>query len=299
VQGDIRDPAVMAQALDGVHAVCHQAAMVGLGVDMRDVEDYVSHNDLGTAVLLKSLAARRFRGRLVVAGSMVVYGEGGYACADHGRVAPQPRLTGDLAAGRFEPRCPRCGGELAPSAVSEDGPLDPRNVYAATKVHQEHLCFAFARETGASVIALRYHNVYGPRMPGDTPYAGVAAIFASSLARGRSPRVFEDGGQLRDFVHVRDVARANVMALTADEVPAGVFNVASGTPRSVGEMARALADAAGPRAPRPVVTGDYRLGDVRHVFASAERAGRVLGFRAREDFHDGMAEFSRAPLRAV
>lgn len=299
VQGDIRDPVVMAQALDGVHAVCHQAAMVGLGMDLLDVEDYVSHNDLGTAVLLKSLAARRFRGRLVVAGSMVVYGEGGYACADHGRVAPQPRLTGDLAAGRFEPWCPRCGGELAPLAVTEDTPLDPRNVYAATKVHQEHLSFAFARETGAAVTALRYHNVYGPRMPRDTPYAGVAAIFASSLAGGRSPRVFEDGGQLRDFVHVRDVARANVMALTADEVPAGAVNVASGTPRSVGEMARALADATGPEAPRPVVTGDYRLGDVRHVFASAERAGRVLGFRATEDFHDGMAEFSRAPLRAV
>lgn len=299
VQGDIRDPAVTAQALVGVHAVCHQAAMVGLGVDMLDVEDYVSQNDLGTAVLLKSLAERRFRGRLVVAGSMVVYGEGGYACADHGRVAPQPRLTGDLAAGRFEPRCPRCGGELTPSAIAEDTPLDPRNVYAATKVHQEHLCFTFARETGAAVTALRYHNVYGPRMPRDTPYAGVAAIFASSLAGGRSPRVFEDGAQLRDFVHVRDVARANVIALTADEAPAGAFNVASGTPRSVGEMARALADAAGPEAPRPVVTGDYRLGDVRHVFASAERAGRVLGFRATEDFHDGMAEFSRAPLRAV
>jgi dTDP-L-rhamnose 4-epimerase len=299
VQGDIRDPAVMAQALDGVHAVCHQAAMVGLGTDLLDVADYVSHNDLGTAVLLKSLAAGRFRGRLVLAGSMVVYGEGGYSCADDGRVAPQPRLTGDLAAGRFEPRCPRCGGELAPSAVDEDTPLDPRNVYAATKVHQEHLCFAFARETGAAVTALRYHNVYGPRMPRDTPYAGVAAIFASSLAGGRAPRVYEDGQQLRDFVHVRDVARANVMALTADEVPAGAYNVASGTPRSVGEMARALADAAGPEAPRPEVTGDYRLGDVRHVFASAERADRVLGFRATEDFRDGMAEFSHAPLRAV
>jgi dTDP-L-rhamnose 4-epimerase len=299
VQGDIRDPAVTAQALDGVHAVCHQAAMVGLGVDILDVEDYVSHNDLGTAVLLKSLAARRFRGRLVLAGSMVVYGEGAYTCADHGRVAPRPRQAADLAAGRFEPRCPHCGDELAPSAVGEDKPLDPRNAYAATKVHQEHLCFAFARETGAAVTALRYHNVYGPRMPRDTPYAGVAAIFASSLAAGRSPRVFEDGGQLRDFVHVRDVARANVIALTSDQVPAGALNVASGTPRGVGEMARALADAAGPAAPRPVVTGDYRLGDVRHVFASVERASRMLGFQAVEDFHVGMAELSRAALRAV
>jgi dTDP-L-rhamnose 4-epimerase len=136
-------------------------------------------------------------------------------------------------------------------------------------------------------------------MPRDTPYAGVAAIFASSLAAGRPPRVFEDGAQLRDFVHVRDVARANVLALTRDRPLTGALNVASGTPRSVLEMAHALAAAAGPEAPRPVVTGQYRLGDVRHVFASAELAERELGFEAREDFKAGMAEFARAPLRAA
>jgi dTDP-L-rhamnose 4-epimerase len=150
-----------------------------------------------------------------------------------------------------------------------------------------------------TVTALRYHNVYGPRMPRDTPYAGVAAIFASSLAAGVAPRVFEDGRQLRDFIHVRDVARANVIALTRDEAVSGAFNVASGTPRSVGEMARVLADAAGEGAPRPVVNGQYRLGDVRHVFASPERARRFLGFTATEDFRAGMTEFSRAPLRAA
>jgi len=299
VEGDVRDPSVVAAALHGVEAVCHQAAMVGLGLDVLDVEDYVSHNDLGTAVLLKSLAARRFPGRLVLASSMVVYGEGAYRCAGHGRVTPAPRATADLAAGRFEPRCPSCGGQLEPFAIVEDSPLDPRNVYAATKVHQEHLCFAFARETDVTVTALRYHNVYGPRMPRDTPYSGVAAIFASALAAGVAPRVFEDGGQLRDFVHVRDVAHANVIALTADPTVAGVFNVASGTPTSVGEMARVLADEAGAPAPRPVITGEYRLGDVRHVFASPDRAREVLGFVAAEDFRAGMAEFSRAPLRAV
>ncbi len=171
-------------------------------------------------------------------------------------------------------------------------------MYAATKVHQEHLCFAFSRETGVPVTALRYHNVYGPRMPRDTPYAGVAAIFASALAAGFTPRVFEDGQQLRDFVHVRDIARANVIALTSAEPAVGAFNVASGRPRTVGEMAEALADAAGEDAPRPLVTGDFRLGDVRHVFASAERAERELGFKATEDFCEGMAEFARSPLRA-
>jgi dTDP-L-rhamnose 4-epimerase len=229
---------------------------------------------------------------------MVVYGEGRYRCAEHGEVSPGARRVEDLAAGCFEARCPVCSRPLAPEAISEAGRLDPRNVYAATKLHQEHLCAAFARESGASVISLRYHNVYGPRMPRDTPYAGVASIFASSLSAGEAPRVFEDGGQLRDFVHVRDVARANVQALCAQDVTPGAFNVASGQPRSILEMAQALADAHGDGAPRPVVTGQYRLGDVRHVFASAEKARRGLGFAAEEEFTAGVAEFSRAALRS-
>ncbi|MDQ6819980.1 MAG: NAD-dependent epimerase/dehydratase family protein [Actinomycetota bacterium] len=299
VGGDAGDQEVIDKAMRGVDAVCHQAAMVGLGLEMRDVVDYVRHNDLATAVLLKRLGASHFCGRLVLASSMVVYGEGAYRCTEHGRVAPAPREPDHLAAARFTPTCPDCGGELTPVAVDESSPLDPRNIYAATKVHQEHLCFAFSRETGVPVTALRYHNVYGPRMPRDTPYAGVAAIFASALAAGRPPRVFEDGEQLRDFIHVRDVARANVIALTYSDPRVGAFNVASGTPRSVGEMAEALADAAGEHAPRPVVTGEFRLGDVRHVFASAQRAERVLDFKAVEDFHEGMAEFARSPLRGA
>jgi dTDP-L-rhamnose 4-epimerase len=177
--------------------------------------------------------------------------------------------------------------------VPEDAPPDPRNVYAATKLAQEHLCASFARETGATVTALRYHNVYGPRMPRDTPYAGVASIFRSALAAGAAARVFEDGGQLRDFVHVRDVARANLLAL---ETEPGTYNVASGTPRTVHEMARALTRALD--GPDPMVTGEWRAGDVRHVFASADTAADRLGFRAAEDFDAGMREFAAAPLRA-
>jgi dTDP-L-rhamnose 4-epimerase len=297
VEGDVRDADVVARALDGVDAVCHQAAMVGLGVDLGDIADYVGHNDLGTAVLLRQLSARGFDGRFVLASSMVVYGEGRYACPEHGVVRPGPRQVADLDAGRFEPPCPECGRPLRPEPVPEDAPLDPRNVYAATKLQQEHLCAAFSRETGSPVTALRYHNVYGPRMPRDTPYAGVASIFRSALEAGRAPRVFEDGGQTRDFVHVRDVAHANVLALTGGEPVPGAFNVCSGTPRTVGEMAGALADAMGADAPRPVVTGEYRLGDVRHVFASASRARDVLGFTAAVPFSEGMAEFARAELR--
>jgi dTDP-L-rhamnose 4-epimerase len=289
---DVRDPEAVAAALRGVDHVCHQAGMVGLGVDFLDVVDYASHNDLGTAVLLRGLARHRFRGRLVLASSMVVYGEGRYTCTAHGPVRPLPRRAADLAAGRFEPRCPRCDGELAPEAIREDAALEPRNVYAATKLHQEHLAFAFARETGTAVTALRYHNVYGPRMPRDTPYAGVSAILADALAAGRAPRVFEDGGQLRDFVHVRDVARANARALLAGDDARGAFNICSGRPRSVAEMARALRAAHGPGAPAIEVTGDSRLGDVRHVFASPALAAERLGFTAVESFAAGMAELA-------
>jgi dTDP-L-rhamnose 4-epimerase len=228
---------------------------------------------------------------------MVVYGEGRYACSEHGGVAPGPRAIADLEAGRFEPPCPVCGRGLAPRSVPEDAPLDPRNVYAATKLHQEHLVGAFAREQDdVRPVALRYHNVYGPRMPRDTPYAGVASIFRSSLERGEAPRVFEDGSQLRDFVHVADVAQANVLALEGGDAVRGAFNIASGTPRSGGDMARALA-AVIPGGPEPIVTGDFRRGDVRHVFASPDRARDVLGFTAQTGLEDGMAEFAVAPLR--
>ena len=294
VAGDVRDGATVEAALDGVDAVCHQASMVGLGVDLDDIADYVSHNDLGTAVLLRALARRAFRGRVVQASSMVVYGEGRYLCPAHGIVRPGSRSVAALQAGDFEPPCPECGARLEAAAVAEDAPADPRNVYAATKLHQEHLAGAFARETGVAVTSLRYHNVYGPRMPRDTPYAGVASLFLSALAAGRAPRVFEDGAQRRDFVHVRDVARANVLALGADEVRSGAFNVASGHPRTVGEMALALHAAVGDGGPEPLITGEYRLGDVRHVFASAAKARHDLGFVAAEDFVAGMAELAES-----
>jgi dTDP-L-rhamnose 4-epimerase len=298
VTGDVRDPAVVRDALRGVAAVCHQAAMVGLGVDLDDIPDYVSHNDLGTAVLLRELAAARFSGRLVLASSMVVYGEGRYRCAEHGAVAPAARPRAALERGAFEPPCPLCARPLVAEPVPETAPADPRNVYAATKLHQEHLAAAFARESGVPVTALRYHNVYGPRMPRDTPYAGVASLFASALHAGRAPRVFEDGGQLRDFVHVRDVARANVVALTAPEPATGAYNICSGRPRTILELAEALHRALAPEGPGPVVTGEFRLGDVRHVFADPRRASDLLDFTAHEGFEDGLAELGRELVAA-
>jgi dTDP-L-rhamnose 4-epimerase len=326
IVGDVRDPSAVDEALAGMDAVCHQAAMVGLGVDLSDLAAYADVNVTGTAVLLEAMG-RHGIPRLVFASSMVVYGEGAYDCATHGRVRPAPRHPSDLAAGHFEPHCPQCAQPLATTTVGEDAALDPRNAYAASKVGQEHLSASWARLTGGAAVGLRYHNVYGPRMPRDTPYSGVAAIFRSRLENGVPPRVFEDGGQRRDFVHVRDVARANLLALeatdravaeaAADRVAeaaadrVGVeadawrsgaetgalrcYNVASGAPHTVGEMASTLAAAFG--GIEPVVTGDFRLGDVRHIAASPAAAARDLGFRAQTRFAEGMAEFAHAPLR--
>jgi dTDP-L-rhamnose 4-epimerase len=308
---DVRDSAAVDDALDGVDAVCHLAAMVGLGVSLADLPLYADVNVTGTAVLLDAMG-RHGVSRLVLSSSMVVYGEGAYECPRDGGVRPLPRAAADLDAGVFEPRCPSCGSELSWSTVPEGAALDPRNAYATSKLAQEHLSANWARLTGGAAVALRYHNVYGPRMPRDTPYSGVAAIFRSSLENGVPPLVFEDGGQLRDFVHVRDVARCNVLALAATGAtsPAAAagsgaaaagtlrpYNVASGTPHTVLEMASALAAEFGGQV-EPKVTGDYRLGDVRHIVASPDAAHRSLGFAAKVGFADGIAEFARAQLRA-
>ena len=296
---DVRDAGSWSHLLSGVDAVCHQAALVGAGSSVADLPAYAGHNDLGTAALLAAMAARGVD-RLVLASSMVVYGEGRYACPRHGRVAAAARSPEALAAGDFEVHCPACAGVLSWRPVTEDASLDPRSAYAVSKVAQEQYSAAWARLTGGAAVALRYHNVYGPGMPRDSPYSGVAAIFRSSLARGRPPRVFEDGGQMRDFVHVSDVARANLRALETVCGPAGgawaAYNVCSGRPVSILQVARLLgrrSDTA------PVVTGEYRLGDVRHVVASPALAADGLGFTAAVPPEVGLSEFAGAPLRPL
>ena len=199
---------------------------------------------------------------------------------------PGVRTVADLEAGRFDNPCPTCGQALGWELVDEDARLDPRSSYAASKLATEHYASAWVRQADARAVGLRYHNVYGARMPRDTPYSGVAAIFRSSLERGESPRVFEDGGQMRDFVHVTDVARANLASIEAVTDGAGsgddalaayeAFNVCSGEPVSIRDVAQMLGAASGIE---PVVTGQYRLGDVRHVVASPERARRASGLQ--------------------
>jgi dTDP-L-rhamnose 4-epimerase len=295
---DVREAAQWADLLDGIDVVCHQAAMVGAGVTVADLPSYAGHNDLGTAALL---AAMHDRGvdSLVLASSMVVYGEGRYSCPEHGEQQPPARSRSALDAGDFENHCAGCGRALAWEPVPEDARLDPRSSYAASKVAQEHYALAWARQAGGRAIGLRYHNVYGPGMPRDTPYSGVAAIFRSSLEHGRAPWVFEDGGQVRDFVHVDDVARANLRAIDAVvDRPVeswAAYNVCSGTPVPILRVAELLSRTAD--GPEPEVTGDHRPGDVRHVVASPQLATDELGFTATITPDEGIPQFATAPLR--
>ena len=275
-----------AELLRGVDAVCHQAALVGAGVRVGDLPAYASHNDLGTAALL---AAMHDAGvdRLVLASSMVVYGEGRYTCPRPRRpaaAAARPSRRSRAATSRTT--APSAAEPLAWSLVPEDARLDPRSSYAASKLAQEHYASSWVRQAGAGAVALRYHNVYGPGMPRDTPYSGVAAMFRSSLERGERPQVFEDGGQVRDFVHVDDVARANVLALeqvVAESVPRyAAYNVCSGTPvtildvrdprrRGHGSRHRARGDR---RLPRRRRAPRGRLTRPRHRGAGLHRVGR-------------------------
>jgi dTDP-L-rhamnose 4-epimerase len=295
-QVDLRDEEALLPVLAGVDAVVHLAAKVGIETSFSDLASYVSTNTLGTAALLSAMR-RTGVDLLVAASSMVVYGEGAYSCPRDGASSPVPRLEADLERGDFEPRC-ACGRVLTPELTLEDAALVPRSAYALTKLQTEELAQLWGLGGGRASL-MRYHNVYGPGMPKDTPYAGVASLWRSSLARGEAPQVFEDGGQRRDFVHVRDVARANVLALEhASAQRAGwvrPFNVGSGTPGTVLEVATALARAAG--GPEPELAGRWRREDVRHVTASSERAQRELGYRARVTLAAGLEEFALAPLR--
>ena len=290
VRDDIVDHDRLTAAANGCDAVIHLAAKVGLGVDISDIDQYALHNDYGTAMTLR-VAAESGITRFLYASSMVVYGEGRYRCAHHGSIRPPARRRDDLEARRFDPRCPTCGDDLHPELVPESAQLDPRNAYAATKAHGEQLAAIWCRETGGTVAALRFHNVYGQGMPRQTPYAGVASIFTDSLMRGEPPHVFEDGRQRRNFIHVSDIATAVLAALQA-RLPAGLTPLNIGTPwvTTVGEMANALSRVVG--GPSPLITGDYRLGDVRHITADCSAAQRVLGWRAQIDLATGLADLS-------
>jgi dTDP-L-rhamnose 4-epimerase len=290
VVGDVRDGGTLAPLVRAADLVVHLAAKVGVAQSMYQVRAYADANSVGFASLLQALADDRGRVRkLLVASSMSVYGEGAYDCPEHGRVAPRLRSDTQLAERRWEPLCPTCAAPLRPVPTDETKPLQPTSIYAITKRDHEEMALAFGAAYRLPTVALRFFNIYGSRQALSNPYTGVAANFAARLLNGRPPLVYEDGRQLRDFVHVSDVVRACQLALDQPAADHGVFNVGSGRPRSVLDVATTLAHELGMEL-EPVPSGQFRAGDVRHCYADLARAGRELGYRPRIPFEDGVCE---------
>lgn len=293
LKGDVRDPEMVDRALEGVDVVFHQAAAVGVGQSMYRIADYVGSNSLGAAVLLERVIERdRPLEKLIVASSMSIYGEGKYECPSHGPVNPPLRSEEQFQRGEWELECPEpgCGEKLAPLPTDEEKRVRPTSVYAITKRDHEELFLTVGDAYDIPTVALRYFNVYGPRQSLDNPYTGVAAIFTSRLLNGQPPLIFEDGHQSRDFVHVSDIVRANLLAMDADDAAGRVYNVGTGRRLDLLEMVDALRDRLG--GPEPEIVGKYRKGDIRHCYADVSRIRDELGFEAGVTFEDGIDDLA-------
>ena len=292
--GDVRDPAAVRRALDGIDAVYHLAAAVGVGQSMYQIAQYTDVNNAGTAVLLEALVARGRTTplqRLVVASSMSLYGEGLYRAPDGALVTDVERTREQLAAGDWEPRDAH-GLPLEPLPTPESKPPSLASVYALSKYDQERMCLMVGRAYGIPTVALRFFNVFGTRQALSNPYTGVLAIFASRYLNDRAPMVFEDGRQQRDFVSVHDVARACRLALEAPDADGQVLNVGSGRRYSIREIAERMASALGKGYVAPEITGRYRVGDIRHCVADITRARDVLGYAPAVPLEDGLVELA-------
>ncbi|MDQ2974616.1 MAG: GDP-mannose 4,6-dehydratase [Acidobacteriota bacterium] len=290
IRGDVCDIGVLQRALEDIEAVFHEAAEVGVGQSMYEIQRYVRANDLGTAVLLENLIPRRaIIKKLVVASSMSIYGEGAYECPQCGAAYPKLRSFEQLTDRRWEMECANCGSELTPVPTPEDKPLFPTSVYAITKQDQEQFCLVTGRAYGIPTVALRYFNVYGPRQALSNPYTGVCAIFSSRLLNDQPPLIFEDGEQSRDFVHVKDIVQANLLALETKGVDYEAVNIGTGRATSVRDIARLLAKGLGKNL-EPEIVSKYREGDIRHCVADISRARRLLGYEPRVTLEEGIPE---------
>lgn len=291
IRGDVRDRGAVADALAETDAVVHLAAEVGVGQSMYEIARYVGANDLGTAVLLEGMIERPV-GRIVVASSMSVYGEGLYLDVDGRRLGGVRRSRARMQAGLWDP-VTEDGEPAMPAATDELKPVDLASIYALTKYAQERAVLIFGEAYGVGAVALRLFNVFGPGQALSNPYTGVLANFASRLANGRRPMVFEDGEQKRDFVHVRDVARAFRLALERPQARGHVVNIASGSAYSISRIATLLAEAMGVPELEPEVLGKVRSGDIRHCFADIGRARELLGYEPLYRLEDSLDEMVR------
>lgn len=293
VVGDVRDPNIMRDVLRNVDVVYHFAATVGVGQSMYEISRYMSVNTQGTAELLQAiLDSRSAPEKLIVASSMSIYGEGRYRCSQCGQqAAPPVRPLQQLRTGQWNLKCNHCQGQLLPIPTDEEKPSEINSMYALSKRDQEDLCMIYGRTYGLPVTALRFFNIYGTRQALSNPYTGVAAIFASRLINGQAPLVFEDGEQMRDFVSVHDIVRANILAMERPESNGQVINVGCGTPITIREVAEILARSLGVDV-APVITGKYRAGDIRHAYADIRRARALLGYQPEVTHEAGFAELA-------
>jgi dTDP-L-rhamnose 4-epimerase len=290
IVGDVRDRSTVDRALKGIDAVVHLAAQVGVGQSMYQLCDYTSTNVSGTATLLEALIAQPVE-RLVVASSMSIYGEGLYRAADGTLVQQAERSMEQLARAAWDPVDP-VGRSHEPLPTPEWKAPSLKSVYALTKFDQERLCLMMGEAYRIPTVAMRFFNVYGPRQALSNPYTGVLAIFGSRLLNGRAPLVYEDGNQRRDFVSVYDVARALRMALDVPDAAGHAFNIGSGTSTSVRDIALRMAATLGADAIAPEITGQYRVGDIRHCFADISKARAVLGYEPRVTLDEGLLELA-------
>ncbi len=290
VAGDVRDPEALRQALDGVDAVYHLAAMVGVGQSMYEIARYTEVNNLGTAVLLEALIERPVE-RLVVASSMSLYGEGLYRAPDGSLVPGQQRPRDQLKARDWEVR-DEAGNVLVPVPTPETKPPTLASVYALSKYDQEQMCLMIGEAYGIPTVAMRFFNAFGTRQALSNPYTGVLAIFGSRYLNDKAPLIFEDGHQKRDFVSVYDLAQACRLALEVPEAAGHVFNVGSGQPRTIREVAELMAKVMGKEHLEPEITGEYRVGDIRHCFADISKARQILGYEPRVPLEEGLVELS-------
>ena len=290
IQSDLRDIDAVREAVRDIDVIFHFGAAVGVGQSMYEIAHYMNTNTQGTANLLQAVldGGNRIE-KLIVASSMSIYGEGRYLCVECGEVAPNERTQQQLKFKRWEPACPKCGRDLAPIPTGETKPLNVSSYYALSKKDQEEMVLLYGRTYGVPAVALRFFNIYGTRQALSNPYTGVAAIFASRLLNERAPLIFEDGGQMRDFVSVHDVVAANLLAMGREQANGMALNIGSGEPISVREVAQGLASALGVEI-EPELTGKYRAGDIRHCFADISRAKEVLGYEPKVKFTEGMKE---------
>ncbi len=293
IEGSVLDRELVSRSLEGVSAVVHLAAQVGVGQSMYDLTRYVRDNCLGTAILLEEIAQRRDEiSSLVVASSMSIYGEGQYACDACGTPDPEVLRTPEmLQARQWEPACASCGAEVRPIPTAERKRLRSDSVYATTKRDQEDLCLSIGKAYGINTVALRFFNVYGPRQSLSNPYTGVAAIFSSRLLNGNAPLVFEDGLQSRDFIHVSDIVRGIELSIGNERADGMALNIGTGRSTTVRQVAETLASALDTDL-EPEIVGRFRHGDIRHCYGDISAAREALGYEPQVRFEDGMRELA-------